>query len=563
MRTGILLLIILLLSDLQLSAQENVFESGISKSLSKHVRLLASDQMMGREAGGPGELPASRYIEEVFKVYKIAPGINGTYVQKFKFNDGAQLGDYNMLTADTLKFKLFDDFNPMSESAALLTKGKLLQVGFGIISAENDYDDYKDFTYDDLDRKIFVIELSSPDGIHPHSKYSAVSGLTSKIEQAVRKGAVGIIFVNSDENLDDPDAKLQRDIRPYDIPIIFAKGNAAKIIKADKGDRVFTMRVDINREEKTGTNIIAVIDNKADNSILIGAHYDHLGFGSEGSLERGKGKVVHNGADDNASGVALMLELAKYLKASGSKSYNYYFVAFTGEEKGLLGSNYYVKNPAIANDALSFMLNFDMVGRLQRTDPVLIINGVGTAKEFESLVNNTSQDNFRITTTESGIGPSDHTSFYLENVPVLHFFSGTHEDYHKSTDDFEKINFKGIVDIGHYMIDLINRTDASKKLEFVKTKDENIFKAPKFTVTLGVVPDYAFSEEGMRIDGVTEGKSASAAGMIKGDVVIKLGNYSVRDMTTYMEALSKFKKGDSTTVTFKREGKTKTSKIQF
>ena len=544
-------------------AQESKFQEGIRKNLQQHITFLAADQMLGREAGGPGEETASKYIERVFSTVGIKPAFSHGYMQSFEFNDGAKIGNYNYLQSGKTKFKIDEDYYPLSYSGSQLTKAKLVKVGFGITAPENNYDDYKDLTVDDLEQRIFVIEMSSPDGVHPHSKYTEHSGIRTKIELAKKKGAWGIIFINSDKTFDEPDSKLGRDITPYDLPIVYAKGKAYEYIQNYNNTDVVEIRVDIDREEKTGKNIVGLIDNKANHYVVIGAHYDHLGFGIEGSLHRGGKKEVHNGADDNASGVALLIELARHLKENGPNKYNYVIVAFTGEEKGLLGSNYYVKNHAVKKEDVSFMINLDMVGRLDREDPVLMINGVGTAKEWNTLMTSIEQENFRITTTESGVGPSDHTSFYLDDIPVLHFFSGTHEDYHKPSDDVDKINFAGIVHIGQYIMELIIRSNSSDVLTFVKTKDENIFKAPKFTVTLGVVPDYAFNDGGMRIDGVTDGKPASTSGLTKGDIVVKLGNYSVRDMTSYMEALSKFQKGDKTTVTYKRADKEVTTDIQF
>ncbi|MGB5363086.1 MAG: M28 family peptidase, partial [Aureibaculum sp.] len=191
----------------------------------------------------------------------------------------------------------------------------------------------------------------------------------------------------------------------------------------------------------TGTNVIGYIDNKAARTIVVGAHYDHLGYGGEGSLYRGEDKAIHNGADDNASGVAVMLNLASKLKNS-NKGNNYLFMSFSGEEIGLLGSNYFVKNSTINVDSVNYMLNMDMVGRLKK-DSTLAVYGVGTAPIFKQVIN-ASNNKFKIIENESGVGPSDHTSFYLSDVPVLHFFTGQHEDYHKPSDDSEKLNYEGM-----------------------------------------------------------------------------------------------------------------------
>jgi Zn-dependent M28 family amino/carboxypeptidase len=301
----------------------------------------------------------------------------------------------------------------------------------------------------------------------------------------------------------------------------------------------------------TGTNVLGFINNNAEQTIIIGAHYDHLGFGSEGSLYRGKEKAIHNGADDNASGVAVMLDLISKLK-NANKSNNYLFMAFSGEEMGLLGSNYFVKNPTIDIKKANYMINMDMVGRL-KADSTLAVYGVGTSPRFkQSLMANNTR--FKLIEKESGVGPSDHTSFYLSDIPVLHFFTGQHEDYHKPGDDSDKLNYEGMEAISNYIFDVISDLDKAGKLQFRKTKNESE-ETPRFKVGLGVIPDYMFDGKGMRIDGVSEDKPAQKAGLQKGDIVIKLGDSTIVDMMSYMRALSVFNEGDSTKVIVDRNGK--------
>lgn len=300
----------------------------------------------------------------------------------------------------------------------------------------------------------------------------------------------------------------------------------------------------------TGTNVLGYIDNQAENTIIIGAHYDHLGYGGEGSLYKGE-KAIHNGADDNASGVAVMLDLAGKLKGVNTAN-NYLFMAFSGEEMGLLGSNYFAKNPTIDSKAVSYMINMDMVGRLKQ-DSTLAVYGTGTSPIFKQVLSS-HNEKFKLIENESGVGPSDHTSFYLIDIPVLHFFTGQHEDYHKPGDDSEKLNYEGMETISNYIFDVITDLNDNGKLAFRKTKNESE-ETPRFKVGLGVVPDYLYDGEGMRIDGVSEDKPAQKAGLQKGDVVIKLGDSTVTDMMSYMRALSVFDSGDSTKVTVKRDGK--------
>ncbi|WP_142784556.1 M28 family peptidase [Changchengzhania lutea] len=308
----------------------------------------------------------------------------------------------------------------------------------------------------------------------------------------------------------------------------------------------------------TGTNIIGFMNNKAKNTVIIGAHYDHLGYGAEGSLHRGE-RAIHNGADDNASGVAVMLKLAEKLQGK-HRGNNYLFMAFSGEEMGLLGSNYFVKNPTIDTKKVNFMINMDMVGRLN-ADSTLAVYGVGTSPILKQTLN-AHNTNFKLVQKESGIGPSDHTSFYNADIPVLHFFTGQHEDYHKPSDDFEKLNYEGMETISNYIFEVISDLDDNGKLPFRKTKNESE-ETPRFKVGLGVIPDYLFDGKGMRIDGISEDKPAQKAGLQKGDIVIKLGDSTVVDLMSYMKVLSTFEAGNITNVVVDRAGKTIEADIEF
>jgi hypothetical protein len=317
----------------------------------------------------------------------------------------------------------------------------------------------------------------------------------------------------------------------------------------------------------TGTNVIGYIDNNAPTTVVIGAHYDHLGMGGEGSLHRGDA-AIHNGADDNASGVAVMLHLAYNLIGPAKETNevivpaknNYLFIAFSGEEMGLLGSNYFTKNPTIDLSTINYMFNMDMVGRLNE-EKTLAVNGTGTTPRWNQVIHSVNKE-FNLATSESGVGPSDHTSFYLNDIPVLHFFTGQHEDYHRPGDDFEKLNYPGMDLISSYLFDIINELDDAGTLAFRKTKNESE-EVPRFKVGLGVVPDYLFTGKGMRIDGVSEDKPAQKAGLLKGDIVIKLGDSTITDMMSYMRSLSTFDKGDSTSVVVDRDGQPVEKQIHF
>lgn len=301
----------------------------------------------------------------------------------------------------------------------------------------------------------------------------------------------------------------------------------------------------INVKLRKGRNVVAYLDNKAELTVIIGAHYDHLGLGRDhNSLDANPAGKIHNGADDNASGTAGVLALADYFAKNNIKEkFNFLFICFSGEELGLLGSKKYCDNPTIDFTRVNYMVNMDMIGRLNDSTNKLIIYGVGTSPTWVPLIDRTA-DNFSIKKDSSGIGPSDQTSFYLKDMPVLHFFTGQHSDYHKPGDDAGKINYPGEAKVLGYIIKLIFETEKMPKLLFTKTKSQET-KSTKFKVTMGVMPDYAFEGKGMRIDGVSDGKPAAKAGVLKGDVIIQIGDKRVNNVQDYMEGLSAYSKGDT------------------
>jgi Peptidase family M28/PDZ domain len=307
-----------------------------------------------------------------------------------------------------------------------------------------------------------------------------------------------------------------------------------------------------NFKVRNGKNVVALLDNGAAKTIVIGAHYDHLGLGYDGnSLDANPEGKIHNGADDNASGVAGLIELARMLKADPkAKACNYLFIAFSGEEAGLIGSKRFCETPTIALDQVKAMINMDMIGRLEGNKG-LVVGGIGTSADLDEMVNQVPHE-FSISLDSAGSGPSDHTSFYLKNIPVLFFFTGAHGDYHKPSDDADKINYNGELQIINYVQAITIKLAQAATLPFTPTRNP----APRgasFKVTLGVMPDYSFDGPGMRIDGVSDGKPAAKAGLLTGDIVLKLGDHEVLEMQSYMDALSKFAKGDTTTVQVKRK----------
>lgn len=301
-------------------------------------------------------------------------------------------------------------------------------------------------------------------------------------------------------------------------------------------------------EKRSGKNVVAYLDNGAELTVVIGAHYDHLGLGHDhNSLDANPDNKIHNGADDNASGTAGVLELARYYSGNNQKEkFNFLFICFSGEELGLIGSKKFCESPTIDLSKVDYMINMDMIGRYNDSARTLIIYGVGTAPVWVPMLDQ-MHTKFHMKKDSAGIGPSDQTSFYLKNIPVLHFFTGQHSDYHRPSDDVDKINFEGEKMVLELIINIIGKTEEMPKLEFQQTKNPDA-GTHVYKVTMGVMPDYAFEGKGMRIDGVTDGKPASKAGLKQGDVVLQIGDFPVNSTMDYMKALGNFKKGDTTKI---------------
>ncbi len=520
-------------------------QATVEDNFRKHIQYLASDELEGRESGTDGELQAAKYIANEFRNIGLTPKGTDGYNQDFEFMMGKDLGD-NSFTIDDASMEVEKDYFPLNYSGNGSISGDLLDVGFGIDAPDLDYNDYANIS--DLTGKIFIMSISSPDGIHPHSKYIDYHNVRQRVKTAIEKGAGAVVLINEDPTAEDLKKDYIAKMARVDIPVVFLFD--AENIKDMSSAELVVSLVD---DERMARNVIGYIDNSAESTVIIGAHFDHLGYGKHGgSLYRGDEDMVHNGADDNASGTAMLIELSRSIKNSDSNHTNFLFIAFSGEEKGLLGANYFTKNPTIDLENVSYMINMDMVGRLDTADYSLAISGVGTSPVLNTVLENNVMEPINIVTTESGVGPSDHTAFYLSDIPVLHFFTGTHENCHKPSDDAELINYHGMEIIHNYIQNVVNNLDSESKLAFTKTKDSDSRKAPKFSVTLGIIPDYMYDKGGVKIDGVSDDKPAANAGLKKGDIILKLGEYNIDDMYAYMDALSKFKKGDKAAAEVKR-----------
>ncbi|MEX0719787.1 MAG: M28 family peptidase [Balneolaceae bacterium] len=317
-------------------------------------------------------------------------------------------------------------------------------------------------------------------------------------------------------------------------------------------------------EKRLSKNVVALLSGTGESEefIIIGAHYDHLGVGEFGSLYSGEKARIHNGADDNASGTAGLLELAEYFSANRPQT-DILFIAFSGEEMGLLGSQYFVENPTKDLDQTRAMINMDMIGRMKNNK--LMIFGTGTWGNWESLIIESNSDSLDLDLVPDGTGASDHTSFYFKNIPVLHYFTDTHADYHRPSDDFEYINAEGQELILKHLSRLIHSLDSLPKesLAFIEAPGKQRQSMTMDGPTLGVLPDYGYDGKGMKITGVSKGRAAQQAGLKGGDIIIYIAGNPLEDIYAYMSALNTLEKGQKTTITILRDGKEMTLDLQL
>ena len=508
----------------------------ILAGLKTHIEYLADDKLEGRRTGTAGEKLAYEYISKVFAKNSLEPkGDSGTFIQEFEVNEGKQIDSSTYLIINGNKLASGKDFFPfVSSPATVLEATPSLSV-----------QESGNIWFWDLKEKL------EENKNNPH--FDLKDAISIKINEVAANGGIALMIYNSsaidDELKFEPKARAETTL----IPVLYITKEAqSTFLKSEIARFEIKLKVSISDKRRMGHNVIGFIDNNAQNTIILGAHYDHLGYGEDhNSLYSGTIPQIHNGADDNASGTAALMEMSKLLLHSKYKNNNYLFISFSGEELGLFGSKYFTEHPSIDLRGANYMINMDMVGRLNDSTHGLNIGGYGTSPEWGVLFSD--KDNFfKIKFDSSGTGPSDHTSFYRKNIPVLFFFTGIHSDYHKPTDDADKINYTGELRVLKFIYHIIDETNDKGKLAFTKTRETLSSGKSSFKVTLGIMPDYTFSGTGVRVDGVSEGKLAQRTGIKTGDVIIQLGDHKFSDVQTYMEALSKFKKGDPTKVKLKR-----------
>jgi Zn-dependent M28 family amino/carboxypeptidase len=383
--------------------------------------------------------------------------------------------------------------------------------------------------------------------------------------KAKEKGATALLWYNSSTAQDKLSFNAKDKLPAVTLPVFFIKYNAiASFINQEVASLELDARASLIDQIRNGSNVIGYIDNGAPTTVVLGAHFDHLGYGEDGnSRYEKKEAAIHNGADDNASGTATLLALGAELKKSSARSNNYLLIAFSGEELGLYGSKHFVENPTIDLKSVNYMINMDMVGRLNDSTKTVTIGGYGTSPYWSSVINSSGKGSFNVKIDSSGSGPSDHTSFYRKDIPVLFYFTGLHTDYHKPSDDADRINYKGMVTILRHIEQLIEQTDKSGRLAFLKTRETQTTTTARFSVSMGIMPDYTYSGTGVRADGVSEGRPAQKAGIRAGDIVLQIGDYKIGSMESYMQTLGKFKKGDRVKVIYQRGSEQLVADIQF
>lgn len=526
----------------------NEFFNTLPGRLKQHIYVLASDSLEGRRTGTRGEQLAADYISRRFSETGISPaGDNNTWLQVFEVNEGRQFEAASTCTLNDKKLVPGTDFFPYNTSAS----GTVEAIVSPVLKEE------KMPWFLDLKEEL---EKNSK---NPH--YDITNYLTQKIADFEQKKASAVIIYNSSAQNDGLKFDPKAHATANSIPVIYFNKEAASAwLKKESEPTDLKLNLVISDKKRSGNNIVGYINNQAPTTIILGAHFDHLGYGEDkNSLFAGSTPQIHNGADDNASGTASLIELARLLKQRGPAKFNYTFIAFSGEELGLYGSKHFADNPTIDFSRVNYMINMDMVGRLNDSTHALTIGGYGTSPAWAEIIGSITGQPLTVKFDSSGAGPSDHTSFYRKNLPVLFFFTGTHSDYHKPGDDAEKINYNGATSIVKMIYAIIEKSGNHDKLAFTKTREASPGSSTRFTVSLGVMPDYTYSGNGLRIDGVSDGKLAQKLGLQAGDILVQLGDIPVSSVQSYMQALGKFKKGDATKIIVKRGEKEMVYDVTF
>jgi aminopeptidase YwaD len=563
------------------------------KELQDEIKYLSSDSLKGRQTGTEGDSLAAEFIKSKLASYGLTP-LSGDGFQRFKVTKRVLPGKDNNLSVNDKNFTSEKDFIPLAFSSNGELESEVIFAGYGF-NINGDSLKWNDYNGIDVKGKWAMILRADPETDKNKSPFIPFSPDRDKAVLAKDMGAAGVLFVSGPVyDSQDTFESLNSEGFSVGIPVLRIKREVADIILSKSKQTTealekklnetrkpssFSTKVtikakaDILRESANTRNVAMVLPGEDEvlknEYIIFGAHFDHLGMGGPGSSSRAVDTIaVHHGADDNASGVAMMLELAeKFSKTTGSHKRSIICIALTGEEEGLLGSKYFTNDPGIDLSKVNAMINLDMVGRLTDTSNLQIF-GVGTATGLKELIySKTDTSLIKLTLLDEGYGPSDHSSFYLKNIPVLFYSSGAHLDYHTPADTWDKINYKGMVKISDMVFSVAeDLATSAARLQFKES-------GPKVTqvrtgrgkgVTLGIMPDFAgVIKNGLRADFITPGKPAALGGMLKGDIITFINAKPVNNIEDYMFRMKQLKHGQTISVEVLRNGKKEVLLIQL
>jgi hypothetical protein len=556
-----------------------------------HIEYLASQRLKGRGTGTPELNKAAKYIAEQFKREGLEPGAGKSYFQKFRVTVGAQLGPQNKAEAvigkQSISLKAQQDYQPLNFSDSGGVSAGLVFAGFGTTAPEYEYDDYLHL---DVTGKAVIVLRNEPQKDDEKSKFDGRqptqhSQIVNKAINARNHGARALVLVNDQPGPAEEDLLIKfgslTGPENAGILLIQAKRDVVDKWLAPSGktlaqlqkaidekltpqsfyvpDAKLELKVDVRRITAETQNVVAVLRGRdpklAEEAIVIGAHYDHLGLGERNSLAPSQAGKVHPGADDNASGTAVVLELGRALaERRRDLRRSIVFLAFSGEELGLLGSAYYTKNPAWPLERTEAMLNLDMVGRPR--EGKLYVGGVGTSPGFKEILEKANRTGLQLSYSESGYGSSDHTSFYVKNIPVLFLFSGLHADYHKPSDLPEKIQFADAARVG----DLALRTTLTLAAQDARPQFVRVQEArppaggggPGYGAYFGSIPNMGEEVEGVKFADIRDGSPAAKAGLKAGDILIEFAGKPIKNLYDFTFALRAHKPGEEVSVTVLR-----------
>lgn len=594
---NLILLFVLISTNIVFSQNDidKVRSNDITKEeIYEHIKYLASDKLEGRYPGTQGDVLARQYISKEFEKYGLIPKGDSAYIQRFDMNNGVKKGKANVsrfYTKDGTIDVTANDFTPLGISLTGKAKGDLVFAGYGINAPMLDYSDFKDANGNmvNVEGKVIVIMRYSPTTTNlQDDKFAKFEELRTKIASFKDLKPAGVIVITPPINSTSSNMDILMDVgfdmvtQTAGMPIINIKRGIIEMLLKQKGYDLSKIQGDINNSikpncfvindvvaefevdleknvAKTG-NVIGYLEGSdpvlKDEVIVIGAHFDHLGYGGPNSMHRGKDQLIHYGADDNASGTAGVMEIAQKLSSEKNKlKRSILFLCFTGEEEGLIGSSYFTKSEEFKKYNIVAMLNMDMVGRLN--EDKLILNGTGTSTYWTPKIEELNKTyNFKTSLNPDGFGPSDHSSFYGKDIPVLMFFTDLHSDYHKPSDTYEKINISGEEKVLKMVYDMtLDLSTIPVKPEFTKVaakQDDNKGERKSVRVYVGTVPDFSYTDAGYKISGVQAGSPAEKAGILAGDIMIKFGDAEINNLYDYTAALGNYKPGQEVEVTVKR-----------